>query len=269
MPPRKSSSPSLRTVGICLGYEVKTAKTGMQYADVQVRDESGKIYRCKMWNWSDGFRQYLYPRKYVLAIEMKREDYQGQEQYVISDVQVDTDKDIRWYDSSYIDTEAELKAYSAMLKDNVSDKSWMAIIAKIMAVNDAELMAGIVDDRMGGNQTGTLIHSIRRVTEMAIAIASTMQRGSYPIDIGYMCYAALVSAVSRGAAYEIGEDGNVGVKEETNFFGVIGLPTMSMPMLWQSDELKAIPMPYKQLMVHGLLSTTTSGTIFGHTSQSL
>lgn len=249
----KAATKVNQIVGVCLGYQVSTAKTGTTYADIRLRDQAGKVYDCKMWNWKSDFKQYLYPRKYVVIAQASRSDYNGKEQYIISDIQVETDADIRLYDSTVIDTQAQMEEYRAWVNATVTDSNWLAIISAVIDVNRIELQEGVIDDRIGGNQHGTMLQTVMRVSKMAVGVAAAIK---FPVSLGYMAYCALISNLAKGMAYNVNEDGNVEIKEETNFFGIVGLPVLSMPSLLQSDAIKDMPDSYKQLMVQGLLSTT-------------
>lgn len=254
---KTKKTPDQKIIGVCIKYEAKIAKNDSQYADVSLKDETGKIYNCKLWNFQDAHKEYLFPRKYVVIATVKRSDYQGMEQYTITDLAVDDSADVRIYDPSIIDTEDQYNNYVNYVSNVVvMDPNWRSIIKELISQNTVQLSTGIVDNRLGGNQNGTLLRSVFRATRMAMSLADNC---TAPIDTGYLCYIILMNGLAKSSMYEMNKDGVVATADACNFFGFVALPLLSIPKLFKSENLVNVPYQYKQMAIHGILSATQAG----------
>jgi len=245
-------------IGVCLGYSVKTASNDSEYADIRLKDDKGIVFNCKLWNWDDNYREYLYPRKYVVVANVKRNLYQGSENFIINDLSVDDEINPKDYDDEIISPEVIFESYRALIEEKVSDEHWKKIILYIVESNEIPLASGVVDTRIGANLNGSLLRGIYKTTRMVTSIADTLVNKD--IDYGYLCFSALMMYLSKGLMHRISDDGNVELRDEVNYYGFIGLPLMSMKTI-VSDVMPDLPLAHKKLALQAILSTTPSSQV--------
>jgi hypothetical protein len=248
---KKEETKKQTIIGICTGYVVKTASNDSEYADVKLKDDKGVVYNCKLWNWDNNYKEYLYPRRYVVVANVKRNLYKGEENFIISDLSVDDEISPKDYDPDIIDGDILFHKYTSLIDENVSDKIWKQIIMSIALSNEVEIKNGVCDTRVGANINGSLIKSLCKA--MAKSLSSS------DVDYGYLCYSALMSCISKGLMSAINEDGNSETREECNFYGYIGLPLLTVRTLLSKDNMPDVPSPYRKLALQSILSVATAG----------
>jgi hypothetical protein len=249
---------NLNFIGVCVKYDVKLTKNKKEYADVILRDASGKLYPCKLWDWSSDLKEYFFPNRYVLVADLEENSYQGSVQYIIKDISVSKDTNIKDYVNDYIDTDAQFVEYTDLINSELNGSWWNKLINHIVKNNEVVLQSGVVDGRIGGNTHGSLMRSILRATKMSKGVASTT---TLPIDYGFMYYLILMNYLSKGNMYSVSDDGQVKLSDNVNVFGYIGIPIVMVQKYFTSEELKDAPPSIKTLALQGILSGVSTGSL--------